>query len=46
MPIGTTQNLTQNFFRLIKVLDSKGNELHLITNWFDVNANEIAKLYE
>ncbi|WP_156478380.1 IS4 family transposase, partial [Cytobacillus firmus] len=27
--IGTTQNRAENYFRLIKVLDSKGNELHL-----------------
>jgi hypothetical protein len=29
--IGTTQNRAENFFRLLKVIDSKGNELHLIT---------------
>ena len=27
--IGTTQNRTENAFRLLKVIDSKGNELQL-----------------
>lgn len=44
--IGTTQNRAENGFRLIKVLDSKGNELHLITNRFDLSAEEIAELYK
>lgn len=44
--IGTTQNRAENIFRLIKVLDSKGNELHLITNRFDLSADEIAELYK
>lgn len=44
--IGTTQNRTENAFRLIRVLDSKGNELHLITNRFDLSADEIAELYK
>lgn len=44
--IGTTQNRAENAFRLIKVLDSKGKELHLITNRFDLSADEIAELYK
>ncbi|MBZ9537315.1 IS4 family transposase, partial [Cytobacillus oceanisediminis] len=36
--IGTTQNRAENYFRLLKVIDSKGNELHLITNRFDLSA--------
>jgi len=44
--IGTPQNRAENYFRLIKVLDSKGNELHLITNRFDLSADEIAELYK
>ncbi len=44
--IGTTQSRAENVFRLNKVLDSKGNELHLITNRFDVSADEIAELYK
>ncbi|WP_332651874.1 IS4 family transposase [Lysinibacillus sp. 54212] len=44
--IGTTQNRAENVFRLLKVLDSKGNELRLITNRFDLSADEIAELYK
>ncbi|WP_328823072.1 IS4 family transposase [Niallia alba] len=44
--IGTTQNRSENEFRLIKVLDSKGNQLHLLTNRFDLSADEIAELYK
>ena len=44
--IGTTQNRAENYFRLLKVLDSKGNELHLITNRFDLNAEEISEMYK
>jgi len=31
MVLGTTQNLAENAFHLIKVVDTKGKELHLIT---------------
>lgn len=44
--IGTAQNRSENAFRFIKVLDSKGNELHLLTNRFDLGADEIAELYK
>src|SRR5690606_5869145 len=44
--IGTTQNRSENVFRLMRVLDSKGNELHLLTNRFDLSADEIADLYK
>ena len=44
--IGTTQNRAENYFRLLKVIDSKGNELHLITNRFDLSAEEISKMYK
>ena len=44
--IGTTQNRSENVFRLIKVLDTKGNELQLLTNQFDLSADEIAELYK
>lgn len=43
--IGTAQNRAGNVFRRIKVLDSKGNPLELITNRFDIDADEIAELY-
>lgn len=44
--IGTAQNRSENAFRLLKVLDSKGNQLNLITNRFDLPADEIAELYK
>jgi len=44
--IGTTQKRAENYFRLIKVLDTKGNELHLITNRFDLSADEISEMYK
>ena len=44
--IGTTQNRAENYFRLLKVMDSKGNLLHLITNRFDLSADEISEMYK
>src|SRR5699024_11156525 len=36
--IGTTQNRSENVFRRLKLVDTKGNELILITNRFDLDA--------
>ncbi|PAM96797.1 IS4 family transposase, partial [Flavobacterium sp. IR1] len=44
--IGTTQNRAENYFRLLKVRDTKGNILHLITNRFDLSAAEISEMYK
>jgi putative transposase len=44
--IGTTQNRAENYFRLLKVEDSKGNILQLITNRFDLSAEEISEMYK
>lgn len=44
--IGTTQNRAENVFRLLNVMDSKGNELQLITNRFDLSADEISDMYK
>jgi len=44
--VGTTQNCTENVFRKIKILDSKNNELTLLTKRFDLSADEIAKVYK
>ena len=44
--IGTSQNALENVYRLIKLLDTKGNELHLLTNRFDLSAVEIAEIYK
>src|SRR5690625_5186085 len=38
--IGTTQNRSENVFRKIRILDSKDNELTLLTNRFDLSADE------
>lgn len=46
MLIGTSQNRAENYFRLFKVMDSKGNILHLITNHFDLSAEEISEMYK
>lgn len=44
--IGNTQNRAENVFRRIEVLDPNGKELHLITNRFDLSADEVAELYK
>src|SRR5699024_5173397 len=44
--IGTTQNRAENYFRLIKVTDSKGNQLLLVTNRFDLSAEAISEMYK
>ncbi|TWI56098.1 putative transposase [Halalkalibacter nanhaiisediminis] len=44
--IGTTQNRAENTFRLLRVLDSKGNELELITNRFDLSIEDISEMYK
>ncbi len=41
--IGTIQKRAENYFRLVKVLDTKGNILHLITNSFDLEPAEMFK---
>lgn len=42
---GTTQSRTENVFRLIETVDSKGNEIRIITNRFDISAEEIGDIY-
>ncbi|GAK10721.1 IS4 family transposase [Geomicrobium sp. JCM 19039] len=43
--IGTSQNGTENVFRLLKVVDTEGDQLLLMTNRFDGRAEEIANMY-
>jgi|SRR5690625_1045301 len=43
--IGSTQNRTENIFRLLEVEDTKGNILRLITNRFDLGPDEISEIY-
>src|SRR5699024_11786024 len=42
--IGTTQNRTENVFRKIRILISKDNELTLLTNRFDLCADELDEI--
>jgi len=44
--IGSTQKRAENYFRLLKVVDIKGNILQLITNRFDLSAEEISEMYK
>jgi IS4 transposase len=43
--IGTPQKRTENVFRLIETVDSKGNVIRLVTNRFDLSAEEIGDIY-
>ncbi|MUV36327.1 putative transposase [Lentibacillus sp. JNUCC-1] len=43
--IGSPQNRSENVFRRLKLFDTKGNELTLLTNRFDLDADEIADIY-
>ena len=43
--IGSTQKRCENIFRLLEVLDTKGNILCLITNRFDLKPEEISDIY-
>jgi IS4 transposase len=42
---GTTQTRTEIVFRLIETVDSKGNEIRIITNRFDLSAEEVGEIY-
>src|SRR5690625_7686096 len=44
--IGSTQNRSENIFRRLRILDTKGNELTLLTNRFDLDAEEIDEIYK
>src|SRR5699024_10955198 len=43
---GTMQYNRENAYRKIRILDSKNNELTLLTNRFDLSADEIAEIYK
>ncbi len=43
--LGTPQNRAENEFRILEVKDTKGNLLRLITNRFDLSADEISDIY-
>jgi putative transposase len=42
--IRTTQNRAEKYFRLLNVIDSKGDTIHLVTNRFDLSAYEISDM--
>jgi len=44
--IGTIQNRSKNVFHRLKLLNTKGKELILLTNRFDLDADEIAEIYK
>ena len=43
--IGTTQSREETLFRFLEVEDTKGDILRLITNRFDLDAEEISEIY-
>ncbi|OEF97204.1 IS4 family transposase [Vulcanibacillus modesticaldus] len=43
--IGTPQNRMDNVLRLIETVDSENNEIRIITNRFDLDAEEIGEIY-
>lgn len=45
MVIGIPQKRTENVFRLIETVDFKGNTIRIITNRFDLSAEEVGDIY-
>ncbi|WP_340673042.1 IS4 family transposase [Brevibacillus agri] len=43
--VGTPQKRVDNVLRLIETLDSKGNRIRIITNRFDLEADELSDIY-
>ena len=43
--IGSTTNRTKNVFRIVDIIDSRGKEMRLITNRFDLSADDISEIY-
>lgn len=43
--IGSTVSRTENVFRIVDIIDSRGKEMRLITNRFDLPAEEISEIY-
>lgn len=43
--IGTPQKRMENVLRLIKVIDSRGKQMEILTNRFDLSADEISDMY-
>ncbi len=43
--IGSTMGRTENVFRIVDIIDSRGKEMRLITNRFDLPADEISEIF-
>lgn len=43
--LGTPQKRVDNVLRLVETLDSKGNRIRIITNRFDLEADELSDIY-
>jgi len=43
--MGTPQKRTEHVYRLIETVDSKGNMIRIITNHFDLSAEEMGDIY-
>ncbi|ELK38758.1 transposase, partial [Brevibacillus agri BAB-2500] len=43
--LGTPQKRVDNVLRLIETHDSKGNRIRIITNRFDLEAEELSDIY-
>lgn len=43
--LGSTQKLMDNILRLVETIDSEGNPIRIITNRFDLDAEEIGEIY-
>ncbi len=43
--VGGAQNHMENILRLVETLDTEGNPIRIITNRFDLNAEEIGQIY-
>ena|SRR5690625_2285112 len=44
--LGMPQRRTENVFRHIKVADTKGNILRIITNRFDLSSEKVSDIYK
>lgn len=43
--LGTPQKRVDNYLRLIETVDSNGNPIRIVTNRFDLDAEEISEIY-
>lgn len=43
--IGSTTNRMENIFRIVDIIDNRGKEMRLITNRFDLSADDNSEIY-